>query len=720
VRHRFYWWNNAGVEIWPDTRIYYPMRFAAPDGVSEIESWPVNSKGKDLSVIANQTDGQISIFAYGSNEPFMGVYSPHTESGLVHWADPKTVPSKKLFSWGLPDGLTWSETLSDNHSRYMEVQSGLFQDQNTYEFLVPRQSIRFEEFWMPVRNLGAISRATLDGVVSLRRETKADGKLVLKLAFNANHSIPGAAIVVSDGEHAVYQETVSLEPATTWEHEIADLVPEKQYTFLLKNAKGEILLTHTEGVYDVIASSQVRVGPQPEKKLPDPKVWTEVDFLASANDRELQGESISALEIYQQGLAKYPASLPLLKAAGRLAVGRWHFEDASRWLGHAAAIAPADAEVHYYRGIAETALDHSSQAHSEFEAARLSAEFRPAAGLLVAELMAREHDTANALKLLEESCPAVDRDLRCIEETVALERANKEFDRAKALVVDSLQRNPTSLFLRNEAAKLGVAAKPDSFAPDMNKHLAADTSRVLNLVREYNRLGLYADSIELLSRTYPSVAPEESEPAAPQPSNDPLLAYYRGFSREKLGQPGAADYAAAAAMPLLYIFPNDVDDFAVLRAALVANGSDASAHFLLGSLLFSKNLVDPGMAEWKRAEALNPRIPSLQDNVGRVLLQIKKQPAEAVAEFQSGIKIEPANPGLYMGLNEAMRELGRSAGQRADMLLRFPDPANMPPDFVRAVVNALNESGRNKEVDAFLKKRFVPAKEGQAPLQPSN
>src|SRR5215469_10602462 len=32
VRHRFYWWNNAGVQVWDDSRIQYPQRFAAAHG----------------------------------------------------------------------------------------------------------------------------------------------------------------------------------------------------------------------------------------------------------------------------------------------------------------------------------------------------------------------------------------------------------------------------------------------------------------------------------------------------------------------------------------------------------------------------------------------------------------------------------------------------------------------------------------------------------------
>ena len=76
---------------------------------------------------------QFSYFAYGSYEPFMGIYNPHTDSGVVHWADAKQVPAKKIFVWSLnSDGLMWRDRLSDNHSTYLEMQSGLFQDQASF------------------------------------------------------------------------------------------------------------------------------------------------------------------------------------------------------------------------------------------------------------------------------------------------------------------------------------------------------------------------------------------------------------------------------------------------------------------------------------------------------------------------------------------------------------------------------------------------------------
>ncbi len=62
---------------------------------------------------------------------------------------------KKIWSFGVdPDGLDWRRALSDNNSGYVEIQAGLFRNQETYAFLPPQTTTRFSEFWMPVRNTG--------------------------------------------------------------------------------------------------------------------------------------------------------------------------------------------------------------------------------------------------------------------------------------------------------------------------------------------------------------------------------------------------------------------------------------------------------------------------------------------------------------------------------------------------------------------------------------
>jgi len=171
------------------------MRYAAAHGFAEVQRWPVNSRGKDLSVIRNQTDGPVSMFVHGSRENFLGVWHPRTNVGTAHFADYAELPAKKIWSWGVDaEGLDWRKALSDNNSAYVELQAGLFRNQETYAFLEPRQSIAFTEYWMPVRDTGGISRANLAGVVHLERK----GGL-LAVAFNANRKLPGATIRILNG-----------------------------------------------------------------------------------------------------------------------------------------------------------------------------------------------------------------------------------------------------------------------------------------------------------------------------------------------------------------------------------------------------------------------------------------------------------------------------------------------------------------------------------------
>ena len=193
VRHRFYWWNNAGARVSDDSQIVYPMHFAASHGFTEVVRWPVDEDGHDLSVIRNHVHGAVSLFAHGSREGFMGVWHPATRTGTVHFAQYEDLPAKKIWSWGVDEeGMDWRKALSDDDSGYVEIQAGLFRNQETYAFLAPRQSIHFSEYWMPVREIGGISRANLSGVLSLARHGNA-----LVVGFNANRALSKATVSIS-------------------------------------------------------------------------------------------------------------------------------------------------------------------------------------------------------------------------------------------------------------------------------------------------------------------------------------------------------------------------------------------------------------------------------------------------------------------------------------------------------------------------------------------
>src|ERR1700719_1181661 len=246
VRHRFYWWNNAGARVSDDSQIVYPMRFAARHGFTDVVRWPVDEDGHDLSVIRNHVHGAVSLFTHGSREGFMGVWNPATKTGTVHFADYEDLPAKKIWSWGVDaEGLDWRKALSDDNSGYIEIQAGLFRNQETYAFMGPRQSIQFSEYSMPVREIGGISRANLAGVLSLDRHEHK-----LTAGFNANQVFHRATVSILTGDKRLFGETVDLRPEHAWIHELPLTEPTAKYTVEIRDAHGAVLIRQTENEYD--------------------------------------------------------------------------------------------------------------------------------------------------------------------------------------------------------------------------------------------------------------------------------------------------------------------------------------------------------------------------------------------------------------------------------------------------------------------------------------
>ena len=696
VRHRFYWWNNAGVEVWDDSRIQYPMRFAASHGFHDIQTWPVDADGTDLSIIKNHTKGPVSLFVHGSREPFMGVWNPHTNTGTVHYADFAALPAKKIWSWGADaDGLDWRKALSDNNSAYVEVQAGLFRNQETYAFLEPRQTISFSEFWMPVRDLGGIARANLAGVVNLGRHENA-----LVAGLNVNHVVPGATLSISAGDQKIFDTKADLQPERTWSHEIPNADPQQKYTFELRDAKGSVLLRHTEGEYDWTPAEEIHLGPQASYHVPDPANRTEDDWLQFGDQEELNGRLLQALQAYQDALAKYPQSFELRKAAGRLCASLLRYREGKSYLEPVHARDTSDAEIAYYLGISYEGLGESRNARELYEAAFRLPEFRAAAGLRLAELSAREGDLGKAESYLRQARVVAPDDLRTAEELVAVLRAEGKKTEAVSRAKEWLARFPQRYFLLEEAG-----------TPDLH-HLGDDAERVLNVASEYMRLGLYSQALEVVSRNYPPAVVWETEPGALPPQKHPMVGYFRGYCREKLGQAANLDFDVASKLSTAYVFPSRAEDIEVLTSALHANPQDATAHYLLGTLYFSRGLTNDALTHWQQARKSNPKIPVLHASMGSALLNIKNDPEQAVNVFREGLGADPLNVQLYTGMDQALSILRRPPQERVAALESYPDRANMPSHLVYELILNLTEAGEYDKALALFHNRFFQREEG--------
>ena len=701
VRHRYYWWNNAGIPRVDDkTRFIYPAHAMATHGLTEIDTWPVNSAGVDMSVVGNPTRADVGIFAHGCREPFMAVYHPTSRTGTVHYAAVSQVPGKKVWYFGRDGEKAAAAGLSDDNKGYIEMQAGAFENQETFRFLEPGESKKFTEYWMPVRDLGGVSRANLAGVLNLARSPGA-GDVQLTVEFNANHKIPGARLRVTDGSKTVMEEKSDLDPATPFSKTVKNLPSKAHYTFQLFDGAGKLVLSHTEDQYSADLAASMKIGRQAKPDNGEARK-TVADFLKLGEHDELQGLPGLARSTYEEGLRRFAADVWLSKALGRLAASEGRFEEAIASLSQAQKGLPRDPEIHYYLGIAYRGLGDDAKARPEFESVPQWIALHAAAALELAALHARAQDSAGALKLVDDVLAQWPDLVEAGSIQVAVLRRLGQAEKARRQLAVFRRFDPTDEALRYEETKLG---RDDG---SLWTHLGADPERVLNVAVHFMALGDYDDALDLLGRKYPApVDALVTEPGSMLPQHHPLVGYYRAYCLLKKGQDAAQALQDASGLFTEYVFPNRASSFPVLEAALKQNPSDATALFLLGELYASSEEVDKAIAAWQKARSLNWRRPELYRDLGRALGDLKRDQVAATVVYQQGRRVAPGDVALQKGFITRLRSPSSASPAAAATDAEKREP--VPPKIAIAQALTFAAQGNFAEASGLFTPLNFPA-----------
>src|SRR5580704_7968573 len=196
-RWPYYWWANGGLAYDdPETKIILPSRVAVSHtSPPQLQTWPSHPDGKDGTLIANLSQGG-GWFAYESREPFFGVFKPGSRSGVVHVADPALVAGKKIWINGTEFEKEFHADLTDNGPKYIEIQGGVFQQQETLGHLQPEQFNSFSEYWVPAFDMDWITRATPNGILFAERRSDPAKGAVLAVEVGVTHAAKGAKLRV--------------------------------------------------------------------------------------------------------------------------------------------------------------------------------------------------------------------------------------------------------------------------------------------------------------------------------------------------------------------------------------------------------------------------------------------------------------------------------------------------------------------------------------------
>ena len=157
--------------------------------------------------------------------------------------------------------MDWRRALSDNNSAYVELQAGLFRNQETYGFLEPQDTVRFTEYWLPVRAIGGITRATLDAVFNAQR---VDGGSRLSLGVNVTHDLQNARVRVRQDERTLLDAAVTLSPREDWRQTVDGLRGPSPWTFELLDASGHLHWDVPAGAWTILRLGHTSTGQRNE------------------------------------------------------------------------------------------------------------------------------------------------------------------------------------------------------------------------------------------------------------------------------------------------------------------------------------------------------------------------------------------------------------------------------------------------------------------------
>lgn len=715
VRHRYYWWTNAAVEVTDDSWVLYPMEFTASHGFTDLQTWPVDRQGTDNTLVGNHLFGPVSRFSHASREEFMAVYHPDSDTGVMHFSAESHLPSKKIWSWGGDErGIDWRRALSDDSSAYVEIQAGVFRNQETYGYLEPQEVLSFSEYWTPLRALGGLSRATPEAQVHLCRvDTCGDlpspglthvGQGALRVRANVTRRYDAARVEVLAGTRSVLDERVDLDPWTTYDRTLDGTAGADRLTLRI-SVGSRVLIEHTEGVYAYDSVAADALGSQAVWEPPPPERRSESDVLRLIDDFERNGRRFEAWGEVGQALDRFPGSHELLRVAGRLAVVLGRDQEGVERLTDVIGRVSNDSESLYYLGLAQARLGNASAAGQAFVGALADTRFRASARIQLAALAATAGDASGAVGHLTaalETQPRAPRTVALL--SAALRGADRDSD-ALRLVDQALTRHPSHNFLRYEAVRLGAQD------PALWAHFAGDPERVLEVVVEYMKLGAFEEAARLLERDWAPLESVEREPGQLGPREYPLLWYYAAYVRAQRGLDVEGALDRASSLPLRGVFPNRLQSVPVLEWALATRPDDASAQWLLGALRLRSAELTAALAHWEVARELTPTIPSLHRSMGMLLMQ-QGEVDEAVAVLRDGTRHDALNMGVYAALDAALEASGATPTERADAILEYPDLPAMPAALVYRAVRRLVEAARFDEADALFDNRFFPREEG--------
>jgi tetratricopeptide (TPR) repeat protein len=685
VTNLYWYWANAAVPATEDMQFIYPMREANPHSHSAIWTYP-RWKGVDYSWYKNIRQ-PTSLFGLQVHRDFFGAYYHKQDRGVVHVADFRALPGKKIWSWGVAgDGLIWTNLLTDQDGPYNEIQSGRFETQLSQEFMTPGAVEQWTEYWYPVHGLeGGFVEASNQCALNVRfRPPEGKDKPRVEALVSPVVGIGAAEVKVKLGEKVLRSfKPVAFKPLVTSRFlvSVEDLNQARnELEIEIQDQQGKTVLhwdarDPVDGNRAFVSSAGDHSWPQ----IPDDKLTVEQLFIKAQTD-EKEGRRGEAANRYRGVLMRDPGYIPALLAVALERYRAADFISAHTDATFALSRDQTNAQAAYLAGVIlrrEGKLDLAQDLL--WKSIHFGGNAVPALAQL-GEIAIQQMDYANAETLLRQALNSSPDNMTVMCDLAVSLRGEAKLAEAASVAAEAERKMP--LFPPAVAEKwiIAEAASPHAaraagVAKTWKQTLGYASQNYLEVAAWYRELNVLTSSDFVLKAAVENL---------PDRDVSPLIYYYLAANawKEHRSSEAAAYAAKAAAANFTGVFPNRIEDAEVLNEAIAQDSRDTHAATMLGNFLFAHGRYDEAAQEWSQAMARGFDDPVLARNLGIYAWKVKKDLAEAGGFFEKAIRLAPHDFRLYTNLDEIYARQG--ATDRREKLLADAPPDVLDHDTVRA------------------------------------
>ncbi|WP_166314294.1 DUF5107 domain-containing protein [Microbacterium excoecariae] len=686
----FLWWANVAARSHENYQSFFPddVAFVADHARRAITAFPRADRpyyGVDYPALAAERPGADRIDIYrnipvptsymitDTDGGFFGGYDHDRDAGFVHVADPAISPGKKQWTWGDGEiGRAWDAQLTDTDGPYVELMAGVYTDnQPDFAWLLPGETKRFTQAWMPLHGTGPAREATRDLAIAVAAEGGGTGIRIL-----AARRFEGAAI----------EALRAGEVIASWR---ADLSPERAFAGAVDGGEEalEVRVSHGGRVLARWAERRAEPAePWVATAPPDPgEIAGGDELVVTATHLEQYRHPSRSPERYlEEALARDPGDQRAATALAwrRLARGE---DDAARALVDAALarqtrrnLNPRDGEASYLSGVIAERQGDALRADRAYAKAAWNAAWAGPASLARARIALRGGRADDASRLAE-AAGAIPEAARIL----LLARGAGPEEVAEAHRADPL--DPA-------LAAWAGAPWPDARTP-------------LDVGADFARAGAVSVALAVTDEAAAAV------PSAGQAG--PIRLYLRALWRERAGDAAgaAAERRAARAADGALAFPAGLDQHDALVAALAADPDDAVAGALYGMWLLDAGRIRDAARALERACA-RAADPIAWRNLA-VARGLSGESASADAAFARALAARP-DARLVFERDVLAAAEGADPALRLARLEEFSAALGARDDLALRHVELLLAAGRLDEAEEILaSRRFRPFEGGE-------